>query len=269
MKKVSLFLIATLFLSVFLNSCNFLKDGYIEVWSRYDEFDGVGFDFDKYLKDLKNDNSVKIENWKGTEDVKKYQITYSDQSVLRFYVYQDVEAARREHETNSVLIALHHITPFPVSIRVDNVIITPSRDLLSNKRMVDFAKNIGIESNQIMLSKVNDSFRIARRDTDKSFESILENMEENGFCVIDEMSFNEGNYQVCMFVSSDKSSAYELVVIQGEQSKRNLFSVIESCIMDYPYHDHVHVYYSISDDFCMYFAGTSADTRDVWDEIRK
>ena len=92
-------------------------------------------------------------------------------------------------------------------------------------------------------------------------------MEQRGYSLIENLSSVGENYQLCTFVSNDNSTVYELFMFHGDRAKDLLFNRIDSSILDVP-HDHVHVYYSISDDFCMYIMGTSADTYDLWNVIR-
>ena len=282
MKKIILLLVIFLCLSFLFGACSLRKDGVIEVWARYDAFDGIGFDFDQYLLDLQKDKTIQIEShdpWCDHKFIQVYEVTYPDESVLNFYVYPDVETAKNAHQKEAeMIIPLRYMRPLFVSIRIDNIVVTPepdtsgespNLDLLSNKRLIDFAKNIGIESDQIVLNKINESFCIRRKDTDKSFESILETMEENGFTSHDPVVLEDENYQVHRFVASDKSVSYELVMYRGDRARFMLLYLIDELVLGSPYYEHSHVYYSIGDDFCMYFAGSSANTRDFWDEIRK
>ena len=281
-KTVALLLFISLCLSLLLCACSLRKDGVIEVWARYDAFDGIGFDLDQYLSDLQKDDTVRIEQqdaWGDRQFIQAYEVTYPDESVLNFYVYPDVETAKNAHQKEAeMLIPLRYMLPLFVSIRIDNIVVTPELDtsgetpdlnLLSNNRLIDFAKSIGIKSNQIVLSKINECFRIRRKDTDKSFESILETMEEKGFTSHNPVVLEDGNYQVHTLVSFDKSVSYELVMYRGDRARSTLLYLIDELVLNSPFYEHSHVYYSMSNDFCMYFVGSSADTLDLWDEIRK
>ncbi len=282
MKKiVGLFLILVL---LFLTSCDFIgnTDGYIEIWSSCDEFDAISFDFDKYITDLQNEKGVQIELWEEKDNVQEYLVTYSDKSILNFRVCNDGEMAKKNHqEITSAFINVRSINPFLTSIRINNIVIYPNDDLISNKRLIQFAMSIGIESDQIVLTKINESSRVIQKNTKKTFESILESLEERGFSIeallespeegdfstIGKTSFTGNNYQIYTLVSNDNSAVYELFVISGDQAGIILFNRIKLSILDVP-HDHVHVYYSIGNDFCMYIMGTSANTYDLWNEIR-
>ena len=269
-KTIALLLVLSSFLPLFISSCSLFKDGYIEIWSRPEMFDNVGLDFDQYLENLKNDDSIQIKLCEETENVERYEITYPDQSMLRFDVYPDVETAKSWHQAAAPIhLSVHYQDPFVTSIRIDNIVVIPGLDLLSNNRLISFAKSIGIESDQIVLSKVNESFRIRRKDTDKSFESILEIMEEKGFTSQYSIVLEEGNYQVHCFVSSDNFATYELLMHRGDRAREALYHSMDELILDSPYYEHSHVYYSIGDDLCMYFVGSSVDTLDLWNEIRK
>ena len=268
MKKiVVIFLILSL---LFVTSCDFIGniDGYIEIWSSCDEFDGIGFDFNKYITDLQNDKNVQIELVAEGDSDQEYEVTYSDHSVLSFKVCDDVETAKTAFkELCPIFIGVRSINPFPTVIRVNNIVIYPNDGIISNKRLIHFAKSIGIESDQIILTKINKSSRVVRKDTNKTFESIFQSMEQRGYSLIEKLSSVGENYQLCTFVSNDNSTVYELIMFHGDQAKALLFNRINSSILDFP-HDHVHVYYSIGNDFCMYIMGTSADTYDLWNEIR-
>ncbi len=268
MKKiVGLFLILVL---LFLTSCDFIgnTDGYIEVWSSCDEFDGVSFDFDKYIADSQDEKDVQIELVEEKDSVQEYKATYSDQSILSFKACNDVETAKSIYqELSSVFIGVRNINPLLTLIRINNIVVIPKDDLISNERLIRFSRSVGIESNQIVLTKINESSRVVQKNTKKTFESILESMEKRGYSLIEKTSFEGENYQVCTFVSDDNSTVYELFMVYGDQANSDLLYRIESSILDFP-HDHVHVYYSIGNDFCMYIMGTSADTYDLWNEIR-
>ena len=281
MKKiVGLFLILVL---LFLTSCDFIgnTDGYIEVWSSCDEFDGVSFDFDKYIAGSQDEKDVQIE-LEEKDSVQEYKATYSDQSILSFKVCNDVETAKSIYqELSPAFIGVRSINPFLTLIRINNIVIYPNDDLISNKRLIQFAMSIGIESDQIVLTKINESSRVVQKNTKKTFESILESLEERGFSIeallespeegdfstIGKTSFTGNNYQIYTLVSNDNSAVYELFVISGDQAGIILFNRIKLSVLEVP-HDHVHVYYSIGNDFCMYIMGTSADTYDLWNEIR-
>ena len=258
-----------IFALLFLTSCDLINaNGYIEIWSSCDEFDAISFDFDKYITDLQNDKNVQIELEKEGESVQEYDVTYSDHSVLSFKVCDDVETAKTAfQELCPIFIGIRSINPFPTLIRVNNIVIYPNDDLISNKRLIQFAMSIGIESDQIILSKINKTSRVVRKDTNKTFDSIFQSMEQRGYSLIEELSIVGENHQLCTVVSNDNSTVYELFMFTGEQAKDLLFSRINHSILDVK-HDHVHVYYSIGNDFCMYIMGTSADTYDLWNEIR-
>ena len=258
-----------IFALLFLTSCDLINaNGYIEIWSSCDEFDAISFDFDKYITDLQNEKGVQIELVEEKDSIQEYKATYSDQSILNFRVCNDGEMAKKNHqEITSAFINVRSINPFLTSIRINNIVIYPNDDLISNKRLIQFAMSIGIESDQIVLTKINESSRVVRKDTNKTFESIFQNMEQRGYSLIEKMSSVGENYQLCTFVSDDNSTVYELLMFNGNQAKDLLFYRIKTSILDVP-HDHVHVYYSISNDFCMYIMGTSANTYDLWNEIR-
>ena len=266
-KTIVIFLISIL---LFLNSCDFIgnTDGYIEIWSSCDEFDGISFDYDKYITDLQNEKDVNIDFGEEKDNVREYTVTYSDQSILSFKVCDDVETAKTAfQELCPIFIGIRSINPFPTLIRVNNIVIYPNDDLISNKRLIHFANSVGIESDQIILTKINKTSRVVRKDTNKTFESIFQSMEQRGYSLIEELSFVGENHQLCTVVSNDNSTVYELFMFTGEQAKDLLFSRINYSILDVK-HDHVHVYYSIGNDFSMYIMGTSANTYDLWNEIR-
>lgn len=264
MKKI---IVLLLIFSLSLTSCNFTGNA-IEVWSRFDEFDEMDFDFDQYITNMQANEIDQITSWKESGNAQIYQVAYSDQSILYFDVCNDIETAKSIHQKYvDEFIGVRAISPLMTSIRIDNIVVRPNADIISNERLIHFARSIGIKSDQIVLNKINKFSRIIRKDTEKTFESILKSMEERGYSLIDRISIIDEDHQICTYVSDDNSTVYEIFMISGDQARSNLYYRIRAAIIDFP-HDHVHVYYSIGDDYCMYFMGSSIETSDFWNEIR-
>ena len=253
-----------------------------ETWSNFAEYDGVGFDIEEYSARVES-NGGAVEPLPSNgynlfgEIIPEagYFIEYADETGFLIGIFESIDDAKISHCYIKEEHAFMKVdNPYVVGIRIDNAVVFGLREE-SNRKIIEFAKDIGISEEQINLQKNNQYWRIARRDTDKTKENILKSIENKGYTAIDEYvseSNDEGIYlksTTYVFASEDYSTVYQLYVTEGENARAYLYTTMAY----YPEFFNIkqnkcHIYYSINEDYSMFILGVSADTKDFWDEIR-
>lgn len=253
-----------------------------ETWSNFAEYDGVGFDIEEYSAVVES-NGGAVELLPSTEynlfgeiiPEAGYFIEYADETGFFIGIFESIDDAKISHCYIKEKYAFIKVdNPYIVGIRIDNAVVFGLREE-SNRKIIEFAKDIGISEEQINLQKNNQHWRIARRDTDKTKDNILKSVENKGYTAIDE-SVSERNDEgiylkstTYVFASEDYSTVYQLYVTEGENARAYLYTTMAY----YPEFFNIkqnkcHIYYSINEDYSMFILGVSADTKDFWDEIR-
>ncbi len=279
MKKViCLLLISVICFSLFGCSVSPMQ----ETWSNFAEYDGVGFDIEEYSARVES-NGGDVELLPSTEynlfgeiiPEARYFIEYADETGFPIAIFESIDDAKVAHGYVKEEYAFMKVdNPYVVAIRIDNAVIFGLSEE-NNRKIIEFANEIGISDEQINLQKNNQHWRIARRDTDKTKENILKSIENKGYTAIDEYvseSNDEGIYlksTTYVFASEDYSTVYQLYVTEGENARAYLYTTM----VYYPEFFNIkqnkcHIYYSINDGYSMFILGVSADTKDFWDEIR-
>lgn len=275
-KTICLLLISVILLSLFGCSVTPMQ----ETWSNFAEYNGVGFDIEEYIARAES-NGGAVEplpsNKLFGEIIPEagYFIEYADETGFLIAIFESIDDAKIAHCYIKEEYAFMKVdNPYVVAIRIDNAVIFGLSEE-NNRKIIEFAKEIGISEEQINLQKNNRHWRIARRDTDKTKDNILKSIENKGYTAIDEYvseSNDEGIYlksTTYVFASEDFSTVYQLYVTEGENARAFLYTTM----VYYPEFFNIkenkcHIYYSINDGYSMFILGVSADTKDFWDEIR-
>lgn len=270
-----------------------------DTWSNFAEYDGVGFDLQEFIAEEEGrGKSLTLEEVPGFGTLfgeitpkGSYRIDYSDETSLPISIFEDVDSARMAHANikHNLGVLAKYDNPYVLAIRIDNAVVFGLTED-HNQRILEFAKTVGIPEDRIELQKNNSFWCIRRRDTDKSKDEIIQSLKAKGFSIVDE-SVSEGggseiypmsyenssevnpfdDYKITIYViaSEDYSDVYQLYVTEGISARQDLYYKLLLLPEFYNIEENnCHVYYSVSDDFCMYIMGVSAETSTLWDEIR-
>lgn len=253
-----------------------------ETWSNFAEYDGVGFDIEEYSAVVES-NGGAVELLPSTEynlfgeiiPEARFFIKYADETGFLIAIFESIDDAKVAHGYVKEKYAFIKVdNPYVVGIRIDNAVVFGLKEE-NNRKIIEFANEIGISDEHINLQKNNQHWRIARRDTDKTKEDILRSIENKGYIAIDEYvseSNDEGIYlksTTYVFASEDYSTVYQLYVTEGENARAYLYTTM----LYYPEFYNIkenkcHIYYSLNDGYAMFILGVSRNTKNLWDEIR-
>lgn len=279
MKKiVCLLLIVIICLSLF--GCD--SDRMMETWTDFAEFDDMNFNLDEYISSVTdNGGSVTLIEEKFSnffDDIiptECYSVDFADSVNFIICVFDSVDSAKEAHVgIKNELVKFKVDRSCVQAIRIDNIIVWGLTDD-DNRRIIDFAKDIGIPEDKIKLHKNNAFWLVLRRDTDKTAEEIISAMEEKGYTVISKEVYENDDSELYLYseiyiiASEDYSTVYQLNVFKGDAPKAYCYSVLRIMHDLYLIKENAcHIYYSHSDEASMFIMGVSAETRNFWDEIR-